>query len=79
MSQGIRHAPLFTFLVDAAEITAESHTFSCVPQKREHLVLEFHSTVSCVNMSKISFPIIKGNRGEYRARTDDLLHAMQAL
>ena len=33
MSQGIRHAPLFTFLVDAAEITAESHTFSCVPQK----------------------------------------------
>ena len=33
-------------------------------KKREHLVLEFHSTVSCVNMSKISFPIIKGNGGE---------------
>ena len=34
-------------------------------------------SLACVNMSKIFFPIRDG--GEYRIRTDDLLHAMQAL
>ena len=34
-------------------------------------------SLACVNMSKISSP--KGECGEYRGRTDDLLHAMQAL
>ena len=34
-------------------------------------------TVLCVNMSKISSSEELG--GEYRGRTDDLLHAMQAL
>ena len=34
-------------------------------------------TVLCVNMSKISRS--KERCGEYRGRTDDLLHAMQAL
>ena len=34
-------------------------------------------TVLCVNMSKISRS--KERSGEYRGRTDDLLHAMQAL
>ena len=34
-------------------------------------------SLACVNMSKISFRL--RNSGEYRGRTDDLLHAMQAL
>ena len=54
-----------------------AHTFSFLFVVRS-LELLFYS-LACVNMSKISFPLIKGNSGEYRARTDDLLHAMQAL
>ena len=54
------------------------------------LIVKLYSLV-CVNMSNSAFPIKLdlsnkkkdhqryGNRGEYRIRTDDLLHAMQAL
>ena len=39
--------------------------------------LLFYS-LACVNMSKISCAN-QAQSGEYRGRTDDLLHAMQAL
>ena len=48
-----------------AEKTARLSYFQlCPANKREHLYFEFHSTVSCVNMSKISFPVSQGKRGE---------------
>ena len=70
----------------------DSHTFSCRsgsprpdPQKgaaaghrhtRGGAQILLYS-LACVNMSKIAFRY--RNSGEYRGRTDDLLHAMQAL
>ena len=57
-----------------------AHTFSCklrVVIKHSVFNLKSLLTVLCVNMSKISSSC--EDRGEYRGRTDDLLHAMQAL
>ena len=47
---------------------------------RSYFQLLIHKSIyslACVNMSKNERP--KGRSGEYRGRTDDLLHAMQAL
>ena len=57
-----------------------AHTFSCklrVVIKHSVFNLKSLLTVLCVNMSKISSSC--EDSGEYRGRTDDLLHAMQAL
>ena len=43
-----------------------------------HAIRYFSYSLACVNMSKISCAK-QAQSGEYRGRTDDLLHAMQAL
>ena len=43
-----------------------------------HVIRYFSYSLACVNMSKISCAN-QAQSGEYRGRTDDLLHAMQAL
>ena len=82
MSQGIRHAPLVTFFTPAhtpnkgrraAHTSAVSSTWTIV-----HAIRYFSYSLACVNMSKISCAN-QAQSGEYRGRTDDLLHAMQAL
>ena len=76
MSQGIRHAPFLTFANERAY--ARLLILSAVDSY--NLIY----SLACVNMSKISCPAKAmprhtGHSGEYRGRTDDLLHAMQAL
>ena len=41
------------------------------------LLIHLIYSLACVNMSKIASS--EEHSGEYRGRTDDLLHAMQAL
>ena len=77
MSQGIRHAPFPTFspiLTRRMKTRSGKLILSAVGFKNYRL--NFYS-LACVNMSKNVSP--KGESGEYRGRTDDLLHAMQAL
>ena len=83
MSQGIRHAPLITFFTPAhapQKGKARSPYFSCIVYMdfAVHVIRYFSYSLACVNMSKISCAN-QAQSGEYRGRTDDLLHAMQAL
>ena len=77
VSQGIRHAPFPTFspiLTRCVSTRSGKLILSAVGFKNYRL--NFYS-LACVNMSKNVSP--KRESGEYRGRTDDLLHAMQAL
>ena len=78
MSQGIRRAPFPTFFRLSHQPSGRRRRpyFSCVCGLVPLGNLSLYS-LACVNMSKIFSP--SGDRGEYRIRTDDLLHAMQAL
>ncbi len=64
MSQGIRHAPLITFFVEIHTLNINKVLISSYFQLRPVIItgalvlFEFHSTVSCVNMSKISLHYI---------------------
>ena len=49
MSQGIRHAPLFTFLVVAIDMAA--HTFSCIPTNKN---VRKTSLLSFILQSRVS-------------------------
>ena len=82
MSQGIRHAPLITFFTPAhtphkgrraAHTSAVSSTWTSRPRDSS-LFLQ-----SCLCQYVKDLMRNKAQSGEYRGRTDDLLHAMQAL
>ena len=82
MSQGIRHAPLLTFFTPAhapkigrraAHTSAVSSTWTSCP--RDSLL--FLQSCLCQYVKDLMRNQAQG--GEYRGRTDDLLHAMQAL
>ncbi len=79
MSQGIRRAPFPTFFrlsSPATKAGGDAHTSAVFVVWVPHGNLSLYS-LACVNMSKIFS--LERDRGEYRIRTDDLLHAMQAL
>ena len=59
-------------------IQARTHTVNWIDSVDFYVKFLTFYSLACVNMSKNAFPN-KGKRGEYRGRTDDLLHAMQAL
>ena len=76
-SQGIRHAPLFTSTrpTQGAAAPAACAARRCILDVSRPLVL----LQSCVPVCQRSYRPRTGGSGEYRIRTDGLLHAMQAL
>ena len=83
MSQGIRHAPLFTFFtpahtskkIEGAQPILQLYRLHGHQRPRDSsLFLQ-----SCLCQYVKDLMRNKAQSGEYRGRTDDLLHAMQAL
>ena len=81
MSQGIRHAPLITFFTPARfhikEGTQPILQLYRIHEQNVHVIL-YNLTVLLVSIFQRSHAHYTQS-GEYRGRTDDLLHAMQAL
>ena len=81
MSQGIRHAPLITFFTPARfhikEGTQPILQLYRIHEQNVHAIL-YNLTVLLVSIFQRSHAYYTQS-GEYRGRTDDLLHAMQAL
>ena len=81
MSQGIRHAPLITFFTPARfpikEGTQPILQLYRIHEQNVHVIL-YNLTVLLVSIFQ-RFHAYYTQSGEYRGRTDDLLHAMQAL
>ena len=76
MSQGIRHAPFITSDFRLKSRTLILSALPDIPEGTQEGVPVI--TVLLVSICQRSLSQ-KGNSGEYRGRTDDLLHAMQAL
>ena len=73
---------LFLVLQKVLLPSEDAHTFSYTVDKffSELSPELFELQFACVNMSKIFCKVLfPRDGGEYRVRTDDLLHAMQAL
>ena len=88
MSLGIRHAPLFTFLVGGVTLESHTatHTFSCfqhriATMKELSLLLSFtlQFRVSTCQRSIWNRYLRISKSGECRGRTDGLPHIMQGL
>jgi len=76
---------LFTFFVEMhgliTQAARQAHTFNCVHLYDGALVrfFEFHSTVSCVNMSKISLHLYLNRHAQYKKAVGFRLRTLMLL